>query len=156
MIKSQKDVSFPVLNEVDLSMAQVNPYLNFNGNCKEAMTFYSQCFGGELTLQTVEGSPAAEHMGPEYKNNILHASITKDGKAVLMASDAMRPDYKQGNNFSVSVNCMSDDEIKTLFANFSKGGTVVQPLTDAFWGATFGMLIDKFGINWMFNYEHKK
>jgi len=125
-------------------------YLNFNGKTREAMTFYKDCLGGELFLQTFEETGAAGNTG------IMHARLTV-GSAVLMASDTM-PDRPCtfGNNFSVNIDCSSVEEIERFFAAFSKGGRVTMPLADQFWGARFGMIEDKFGVNWMFNCELPK
>jgi len=86
----------------------------------------------------------------------MHARLAK-GSAVLMASDTMPGmPFHQGNNFSVTMACESADEINRLFKAFGENGKVTMALHDAFWGARFGMLTDKFGINWMFNYELPK
>ena len=134
-------------------MAQINAYLNFNGNCREAMTFYKKCLGGELTVQTVEGSPIEFQCPPSMKHQVLHASLLK-GNLVLMASDMIEPEgFIKGNTISLSLNCNSEREIKTFFARLSAGGRVTHPLEKQFWGATFGVLTDKYGIKWMLNYD---
>ncbi len=137
-------------------MAHINAYLNFKGNCKEAMEFYKGCFGGELTLQTVGESPMAKDMPPQTQSNIMHATLKNDS-IVLMGADSMKPEnYSIGNAVILTVVCDSADEIKALFEKLSQGGTVTMPLADQFWGATFGMLTDKFGLHWMLNFEKKK
>lgn len=134
-------------------MAQINAYLNFNGNCREAMTFYKKCLGGELTVQTVEGSPIEFQCPPSMKHQVLHASLLK-GNLVLMASDMIEPEgFIKGNTISLSLNCKSEREIKTFFARLSAGGRITHPLEKQFWGATFGVLTDKYGIKWMLNYD---
>jgi PhnB protein len=137
-------------------MTPITPYLFFDGNCREAMTFYRDCLGGELHLSEIGDSPGAEHMHPEARQKIMHAALTNGaGGSLLMASDwmsnssAMAP----GNNISLSLHCTSDDHIRSLFAKLSDGGNVTNPLADQFWGATFGMLTDKFGIKWMLNFD---
>ena len=125
-------------------------YLNFNGNAREAMTFYKDCLGGDLFVQTfAESGP-----GPNQSlDRIMHARLTI-GSAILMASDTMPGmRFVQGNNFAVNVACESMEEIERYFTAFSKGGKVTMPLADQFWGARFGMIEDQFGVNWMFNYE---
>ena len=131
----------------------LNPYLAFNGNCKEAMEFYKDCLGGELMMQTVGESGQTGHMPPGSENNIMHARLTKDGVDILMASDGTGQEVTQGTNISLSINCTSDEEIKSLFEKLSAGGKVTMPLADQFWGATFGMLTDKYGFHWMLNYQ---
>lgn len=134
-------------------MAQANPYINFNGNCREAMTFYKECFGGNLSLQTVGGSPIENQCPAGMKDQILHAMLMKDG-FVLMGSDMIGPGGLQmGNNVCVMVNCNSEEEINSFFSNISKGGEIIDALSVKFWGAMFGVVNDKFGIRWMFNYD---
>jgi PhnB protein len=132
-------------------------YLNFDGNTRDAMTFYQQCLDAELTIQTF-GDMKAPGMPktPGSEDRVVHARLTK-GSAVVMASDTM-PGAKlvQGNNFLINIACESLAEIERLFAAFGAGGTVMMPLQDTFWGARFGMLTDKFGVQWMFNYDLPK
>ncbi|MFL5574654.1 MAG: VOC family protein [Gemmatimonadaceae bacterium] len=130
-------------------------YLNFDGNARDAMTFYQKCLGAELHIQTSGDVKAPGPPGSE--NRVIHARLTKGGKAVLMASDTMPGStLVQGNNFLVNIDCESIPEIERLFAAFSAGGKVMMPLQDTFWGARFGMLTDKFGVQWMFNYDLAK
>ena len=133
-------------------MTQINAYLNFNGKCREAMTFYQQCLGGELLMQKIGESPMAARMPSEMGAKILHSSLTKNS-LVLMASDMMGNNVINGNSISLCVNCSSDEEINSFFNSLSKGGNVVEPLHQSFWGATFGSLTDKFGMTWIFNYS---
>ena len=132
-------------------MKELTTYLIFNGNCREAMSFYAQCLGAELRQMTFADMPG--DAPKDAKDRIMHARLTK-GSAVLMASDNMPGmPFQQGNNFSVSVNCDSPQESETLFRAFSEHGTVTMPLQETFWAARFGMLTDRFGINWMFNVD---
>lgn len=136
-------------------MAQISAYLNFNGNCQEAMLFYKECLGGELTVQTVEGSPIENECPPALKHLVLHASLLKDN-LVLMASDMIGPDgFVPGNTISLSLNCSSQKEITGIFSKLSFGGQITHPLEKQFWGATFGVLTDKYGIRWLLNYDKK-
>ena len=96
-------------------MTQINAYLSFNGNCREAMNFYKECFGGELTLQTVEGSPMEDQFPETEKKKILHASL-KNEDLVLLGSDvAGSGGLVKGNTISLSLNCSSESEIKSFF-----------------------------------------
>jgi len=129
------------------------PYLNFDGNTREAMEFYQKCTGGSLRIQSfgdakIPGPPGSE-------NRTMHAHL-QGGSAVLMASDTMpgHP-FRQGSNVHINVDCDTVEEIERLFKAFSDGANVTMPLADQFWGAKFGMLTDKFGVNWMFNCELK-
>ncbi|MFZ6009492.1 MAG: VOC family protein [Bacteroidota bacterium] len=135
-------------------MAKLNPYLNFNGKCREAMTFYQKCLGGELVLQKVSESPMAAQLPANAGNHILHSSLTNNN-IVLMGSDMMGDGLVKGNEIGLCLNCNDEEEIKTTFTKLSKGGNVKTPLHQTFWGATYGELTDKFGISWMFNYAKK-
>jgi PhnB protein len=135
-------------------MKEISTYLTFDGSCREAMKFYAKCLGAELQLMPFSEGPG--EVPKEAGDRILHAKLTK-GLAVLMASDTMPGmPLQRGNNFSVSINCESLQEIEELFTALGEKGKVSMPLQDAFWGARFGMLTDQFGINWMFNFEKPK
>ena len=133
-------------------MATLNPYLTFNGNCKEVMGFYKDCLGGELELMIVGDTPAAEHFSPEMKDNVMHACLSS-GEFTLMASDCVGQEFNVGNNVSLSLHCTCEEEINSLFVKLSEGGEVKMPLEPTFWGAIFGHFIDKYGINWLLNYQ---
>jgi PhnB protein len=128
-------------------MAQLNPYIFFSGNCRDAMTFYQACLGGELSIQTVGESPAAADFPPETHNSVLHSELR--GDITIMASDRMDNDAANvGNTLTLCINSGTRDETRTYFDKLSAGGTVTSPLKEEFFGA-FGTLTDKFGINWM-------
>ncbi|MDP3995134.1 MAG: VOC family protein [bacterium] len=134
-------------------MPKLNPYLRFNDEkCKEAMTFYKECIGGELTFQTIGESPMAQEMPKEDQHRIMHASL-KQGDFELFGSDMMRDKAVVGDNVALSINCESESEIKALFEKLSAGGEVFMPLEKQFWGALFGVITDKFGFEWMLNYQ---
>jgi PhnB protein len=137
-------------------MSQINSYLTFSGNCREAMTFYKQCLGGELYFQTIGESPLSEKIPKQMKDYILHATLTKD-KLILMASDIV-PDQglQKGNSISLVLNCSSEDEIKTCYQNLSSDGKPGHPLENTFWGALFGDLTDKYGNHWLLNYDRNQ
>lgn len=134
-------------------MAKLNPYLSFEGNCREAMNFYKDCLGGELTLQTVGEMPAmAAHMPAEMKDSILHSSLTS-GDMVIMASDLNREKHLEGNTVHLCINCTSENELNTFISGLSEGGKITEPITDMPWGAKFGSLTDKYGKRWLFNFN---
>ncbi|RYU80098.1 VOC family protein [Hymenobacter persicinus] len=135
-----------------MNTPRLTPYLTFNGNCREAMTFYQQCLGGELTVQTFAGTPAAEQVAPEALQNVMHAILTTPDM-VLMASDSGLGFAAKGDMISLSINCQSAEEIQRLYRLLSAGGTINMELQDTFWGATFGMFADQYGIDWMLNYD---
>lgn len=133
-------------------MKQLNPYINFGGRCKEAMSYYQICFGGELSLMTVGESPEPCEENKDGAALIMHASLPLPG-GTLMATDMGGPE-KVGpqDQIAVCIDCSSLEEIERLFAQLSEGGQVFQPLIDAFWGGKFGVTLDKFGVTWMFNF----
>lgn len=135
-------------------MKATNTYLSFDGNARDAMIFYQKCLGAELAVQTFGDAKMPGPPGSE--NRVLHARLTK-GPVVLMASDTMPGSkFVLGNNVFINIDCESAAEIEKLFQAFGDGGQVMMPLQDTFWGARFGMLTDRFGVQWMFNFELPK
>lgn len=136
-------------------MNAITAYLNFNGNCDQAMTFYAKCLGGELFVSRFGdgGAPCAPGTPPEH---VMHARLTK-GSCAIMASDVPPGmPFHPGTNFSIALACESKQETEELFNALKEGGTVTLPLQDTFWNAYFGMITDRFGVNWMFNHEYPK
>jgi PhnB protein len=132
-------------------MKFINPYLNFDGNTREAMEFYARVLGGQLEIQSFGDVGMADK--PELKDQTMHAFL-KTGDIVIMASDSMPGmELVAGNNVWININCESDEEIERLFKAMGEGGKVVMPLADQFWGAKFGMLNDRYGMHWMFNFQ---
>lgn len=137
-------------------MTQINAYVGFNGRCREAMNFYKDCLGGDLTIQTVAETPAAHQCPASMQDNVMHSALAKDG-LLLMATDMVdRDGFTVGNNIALALNCSSEEEINTFFEKLAEGGRVNEPLKTQFWGGIFGVITDKFGIKWMFNYEKKQ
>lgn len=131
--------------------ATLSPYLNFRGTAREAMTFYRDVFGGELTVSAFKdyGMP----VGPEEEDLVMHAQLQLTGEVFLMGADVpSHMTWKGGENtFSVSL---SGDDLATLtgwWEGLSDGATVTQPLEQAPWGDSFGMLVDRFGVSWLVN-----
>jgi PhnB protein len=141
-------------------MPQVNPYLNFQGNCEEAFNLYRSVFGGEFDrVARFKDMPPAEgkEISAEEGEKIMHISLHLSAETVLMGSDVGGDWAKytvEGNNVQLSVNADSEEEATRLFNGLAEGGQVNMPLAKMFWGAFFGMLTDKFGINWMVNYDY--
>lgn len=135
------------------NMTKLNSYLTFNGNCREAMTFYKECLGGDLMLQPVEGSPMADKMPKEMRESILHSTLTTEG-FIIMGSD-LTPDIGliKGNALSIVINCINEVEIRDVFKKLSAEGKINQPIETTFWGALFAAFTDKFGNNWMLNFD---
>lgn len=135
-------------------MQQLTPYLFFDGNCREAMEFYRSCFGGELTVSRYadgpEGAGCPESGAQSDPERVMHACLT-GGDVSLMASDNPMGAPKMGDHVALSIHCDSRTDIERLFEALSRGGTVTMRLADTFWGAHFGMLVDKHGFHWMLN-----
>lgn len=131
-------------------MNQISPYFFFEGNCREAMTFYKNVFGGDLSVMLVGESPVAGSMPEDMKDRVLHAALTIEGKLMIMASDTMEEGQKSdmGEGVYNCIDCKDSDEIQKLFKKLSDGGTVTSPLKEEFFGM-FGNLTDKFGVKWM-------
>lgn len=132
-------------------MTQLNPYLGFDGKCREAMTFYKNILGGELTMQTMGESPMAAQMPPEAKNNILHSALITKNFTIMGSDMAGLDGVKRGNDVSLCLVCESKEEINTLYAKLSDGGKADHPLKEEFFG-TFGDLTDKYGFRWMLQF----
>lgn len=141
-------------------MATLNPYLNFKGNTEEAFNFYKSVFGGEfLAVQRFADTPEADRVAPEDRNKIMHIALPVGKGNVLMATDALESmghPLSAGNNFYLSIAADSKEEAAKLYNGLSAGGKVTMPLGDAFWGAYFGMFTDKFGVQWMVNYDYNQ
>jgi PhnB protein len=127
----------------------IKPYLTFNGNCREAMTFYQACLGGELSFQTVGESPLADLMPARMKDCIVHASLTS-GNLVLLASDMVsKGGLRKGNAVVMMLSCSTEEETRMCYAKLSEGGKQSHALEHTFWGALFGDLTDRYGNQWL-------
>ena len=131
---------------------QIAPYLMFNGNAADAIQFYTQALGAQThMLQRFADAPGAG--APEDADRVMHATI-QVGESVLMFSDSSgKQPVNMGNNVHLSLNFSDEVGIQKAFDALSDGATVTMPLQDTFWGARFGMLTDKFGVCWMFNWD---
>ena len=130
-------------------------YVTFGGQCEEAINFYKEALGAEVLLVSRMGDSKME-VAEVLKNKIMHARL-RIGENELYMSDTFEPSsVKQGNNISLSIQIDDTVQLEKLFNSLSAGGTVKMPLEDTFWGARFGMFIDKFGIHWMMNCDLKK
>ena len=135
-------------------MKALHPYLDLGGKCREAMTFYRDVFGGELTLNAF--SDFGMDMPEPMKNLVMHSELRADG-LVLHASDG-QPHHpaKAGTNVSLSLQLVDEAEQTRIFDALAQGGQVLQPLADGPWGARFGMLTDRFGLQWLLNCPKKQ
>jgi PhnB protein len=140
-------------------MALINPYINFNGNAEEAFTFYKSVFGGEFTmivrLKDMESPdfPVAENDA----NKVMHIGLPI-GKNILMGNDV--PEFlgqvnENENRSKISISTESREEADRIFNGLSEGGNVEMPMDDSPWGSYFGMFRDKYGIEWMVDFDTK-
>jgi PhnB protein len=131
-----------------------NTYLNFDGNCREAMTFYGRCLEAEPNFTPFSaGPPEISAMAKDTPDRILHAELSI-GPVTLMASDTLPGmPFHQGNNFSICLDCESQTEMERVFTALGENGEITMPMHEAFWGGRFGMLTDQFGISWMFSFR---
>jgi PhnB protein len=128
----------------------LNPYISFKDNTREAMEFYKSVFGGKLTLSTFKEFHASR--SPSDDNNIMHSQLDTDSGFVLMASDTPSGmAYEPGSNIGISLSGDDETELRAYWQKLSAGGQVNMPLEKAIWGDAFGMLTDRFGINWFVN-----
>lgn len=141
-------------------MASVNPYLNFNGNCQEAFDFYKSVFGTEYAMVMKFSDVPQEFQGPsglsgDEGNMIMHIGLPIGNGSVLMGSDvpSSMPKAIEGTNFYISISAESKEEADKLFNGLSQGGAPFMPMDNAFWGAYFGMLKDKYNVHWMISYD---
>lgn len=138
-------------------MAKMNPYLNFDGTAEAAFTFYKSVFGGEFVgIHKMSEAPGTEQLPENERNRVMHIALPIDANTTLMASDimpSMGHKLDVGNNVQISLHPSSREEAERLFNGLSAGGKVEMPLQDTFWGAYYGNFQDKFGINWMINFD---
>ncbi|MEO5685683.1 MAG: VOC family protein [Chitinophagaceae bacterium] len=132
---------------------KLTPYIHFAGNAEEALNFYKDALDGEiLTLSRYGDSPMPAD--EDYKQKIIHARLVF-GDNMIMISDSFKGSAVHTNgNVQLSVEVTDKKQLETVFNKMAAGGKITMPLQDQFWGATFGMLEDKFGVSWMFNKEN--
>jgi PhnB protein len=140
-------------------MASINPYIHFNGNAEEAFTFYKSVFGGEFAMvMRFKDMPAnPEHpLSDAEANKIMHIALPIGKTNILMASDTPEFMGKHNENETrskISISAESKEEADNLFNGLSVGGTVEMPIGDSPWGSYFGMFRDKYGFEWMIDYD---
>ena len=140
-------------------MAQINPHINFNGNAEEAFTFYKSVFGGEFAkiMRFKDISSPEFPVTEKEANKIMHISLPI-GKNVLMANDvpeSMGKTNENENRSKISISAESKEEADRLFNGLSVGGQIEVPIVDSPWGSYFGMFRDKYGIEWIVDFDPK-
>ena len=128
----------------------LNPYLSFRDNTRQAMEFYQTVFGGKLTMNTYKEYHASQD--PLEDDKIMHSELEAENGIRFMASDTPNSmGYQVGTNMSMSLSGEDEGELRGYFEKLSEGGTITMPLEKAPWGDVFGMLKDKFGVDWLVN-----
>lgn len=134
----------------------IDVYINFNGNCREAVEFYAQAFGTELSQIMTFGETPSDPNYPlpeEAKHLVMHTRLNIDGSTVMFSDVFPGMPFVAGNNISLSIINKDPDKIKSYFHNLKEGGTVGMELQETFWSKCYGSLKDKFGIEWQFNLD---
>jgi PhnB protein len=139
-------------------MITINPYLNFNGNCEEAFKLYKKVFGGEYdALQRFKEEPGVNHTAADAEK-IMHVALPLGHGFILMGSDrppAMGPGT-MGENLSLSIGTESKKQADEVFNGLAEGGKITMPIADTFWGSYFGMVNDRFGVQWMVSFSEQR
>lgn len=134
------------------------PYFNFPGTAEEAMTFYKDIIGGEIIgTQKFGDTPHGSKMSEADKMKVMHMSLKLLDGTMMMASDhleSMGMPYIKGTNITISLHPASETEAERLYNGLAEGGNAMMPMQKTFWNAYFGMLEDKYGIQWMVNYSY--
>ncbi|MFY0253523.1 VOC family protein [Chitinophaga sp. 30R24] len=132
---------------------KLTTYLFFDGNCREAMSFYHEILGGNLQIMAMRDSPMKDQVPADAQDRVMHAYLQTPGFA-LMASDGMQGQPPvNGNAVELALEAESDAETEKLFSSLSAGGKVKMPLQETFWAHQYGRLTDKYGINWMISFN---
>ena len=129
--------------------SKLNPYIEFSGNARQAMTFYQTVFGGKLAMQTYKDFQISK--SPADDDKIMHAELIAENGITLMGADSMDEAQSPKANISISLSGDQQTELTGYYNQLSAGGTIFEPLAQAPWGDQFGMCADRFGIKWMFN-----
>ena len=143
-------------------MTLINVYLTFNGNCEEAFNFYKSIFGGDFAyVGKFKDMPPQDGKNVTGKDGekLMHISLPISKETMLMGSDSLESyggKVTAGNNFSISITTDGKDNADKFFKSLSAGGNAVMPMNQTFWGSYFGMLVDKFGINWMISFDQNQ
>ena len=140
-------------------MALINPHINFNGNTEEAFNFYKSVFGGEFAkIMRFKDLASTEFpLAENEANKIMHIALPI-GKNILMGNDvpeSMGPVNENENRSKIAISAESREEADKLFSGLSAGGNIEVPIGDSPWGSYFGMFRDKFGIEWMVDFDQK-
>lgn len=139
-------------------MIKLNPYIGFDGNCREAMTFYRDCFGGDLQVMTMGESPMASEMPAEAHAGVMHSCLEIGDRLAIMGTDMGgcmegTDTSKPEGRVSIAIDCTDEAELRRLAEQLAQGGETIQAVEEPFWGGLFGMVRDRYGITWLLTYS---
>ncbi len=142
-------------------MLAVNPYLIFNGTTEESFNHYKKVFGGEFAMvQRFKETPEAGNTPTHLGDKIMHIALPLGNNSMIMGTDALEELGQKapimGNNFYITISAESKEEADKIFKGLSEGGKIELPMNDTFWGAYFGMLKDKYEVQWMISYDKNR
>lgn len=132
-------------------MAEVNPYIAFKGDCREAIEFYKTALGAEVVFTQTFGESPMSSMGPA--NNIMHSTIRVGHSTIMMCDDPRPEAAADSGNISLAISLKDPEQARQLFGSLSQDGSVIMPIQKTYWAEAFGMVTDKFGVKWMLNCE---
>jgi PhnB protein len=135
-------------------MFHLVPYLHFNGEAEEVLNYYKDVFDGEILIINRYGDSPMQ-VSEDRKNKIIHARLKFDDNIIMISDSHNGQLANKEGNIQLSVEVGDENRMEKVFNKLAEGGKVTMPLAKQFWGATFGMLRDRFGVNWMFNHEGK-
>jgi PhnB protein len=142
-------------------MTALNPYLNFNGTTEEAFSFYKSIFGGEFVggVRRFRDTPEGSRLPEQEQDKVMHIALPIGKGNILMGTDAlesMGQTVRMGNNCHLAVDAESREDADRVFNGLAEGGKTTMPMQDMFWGDYFGMVTDKFGVQWMVSYSSRQ
>lgn len=131
----------------------LNPYINFNGNCREAVNFYSDIFKTEKPIIMTYGESHNGELGEEVKDLVMHTYLNIQGLTIMFSDFSPDMEFILGNNTSLTIVSKDMDEIRYLYDRLKDGGKIDMELQETFWSKLYGSLVDKFGLIWQFSHE---
>ena len=131
----------------------LNPYINFNGNCREAVDFYADVFKTEKPVIMTYGDAHNGELREDVKDLVMHTYLNIHGLTIMFSDFSPEMDFVMGNNVSLTIVSKDMDEIRYLYERFKEGGRIDMELQETFWSKLYGSVIDKFGVIWQFSHE---
>ena len=131
---------------------RVSAHLMFRGNCEEAFSLYARVLRGTVTITRYAGSPMADQAPPDWRDKVMHATLAV-GDGEVAGADVLPEQFQQPQGFALMINPPDPERAAEIFRALADGGTEVMPIQQTFWSPAFGVVIDRFGIQWEINYE---